>query len=186
MYINKILTLALGAILLLSASCDNQRTRPDARELTFTIEKPEPSPMFWDYAASTSMLHTELGRLAKEKSKKQQVTAFADSAVRIHSNALRSLQTIAVKYTHVQLPDSLSGADRSLVDEFKKLEGEEFEMRYLEYLKSTHQKQYSRFQQTLSETEDPALRRWLNSMKARLQNQLKQYSLLDSVKEEEI
>ncbi|WP_162428404.1 DUF4142 domain-containing protein [Pontibacter pudoricolor] len=184
MFTNKLTTLALVLLFLSLQACDKQRTsQSDTTEVTYTLDRHEPSPMFWDYAASTSMLQTELGKLASEKSQDSMVLTFADSALVIHSKALTRLRSIAEKYKHIQLPDSLTGSDKEMVEEFKLLEGKEFEKRYLEYLVLNHKAQLNRYQETLSETEDPALRQWLNTMRARLRGQLQFYAEVDTVKE---
>ena len=186
MFKPKLIPLALSLIVLFFTACDNRRTtHSGTTEVTYMLDKHEPSPMFWDYAASTSMLQTELGKLATQKSQDSIVLTFADSALVIHSKALKNLRNIAGKYEHIQLPDSLTGSDKEMVEEFKLLEGEEFESRYQEYLMLNHKAQLSRYQETLSETEDPALRQWLNTMRTRLRNQLQFYTEADTVKEEE-
>jgi putative membrane protein len=186
MFINKLIPFALGLILLFLPACDNRRTtQSDTTEVTYTLDRHEPSPMFWDYAASTSMLQTELSKLASEKSQDSMILTFADSALVIHSKALTRLRRIAEKYKHIQLPDSLTGSDKEMVEEFKLLEGKEFEKRYLEYLMLNHKAQLNRYQETLNETEDPALRQWLNTMRTRLRSQLQFYAEADTVTEVE-
>lgn len=181
MIIDRITTVALGSIFLFAPACDDRNTKSETNEITYTLDKREPSAMFWDYAASTSMLQTELAQLAAEKSINPGVRTFADSALLIHSKALRRLRNIAGKYKHMQLPDSLTGSDKAMIEEFKELQGEDFDSRYLEYLTLTHKAQLNRYQETLSETEDPALRLWLNNMKTRLNRQLQFYATTDSV-----
>ena len=111
MFTHKPITLALGVALLFLLACDNQRTtRSDTTEVTYTLDRHEPSPMFWDYAASTTMLQTELGKLASEKTQDSMILIFADSALVIHSKALQSLRKIAEKYKHIQLPPARSVA----------------------------------------------------------------------------
>ncbi|MBC5774251.1 DUF4142 domain-containing protein [Pontibacter sp. KCTC 32443] len=181
MFTDKLFILALAAISLLLPACDSRTTESETTEVTYTLEKQEPSAMFWDYAASTSMLQTELSKLAKQKSEDTQVLALADSALLQHTKALRKLQRISGKYEYVQLPDSLTGADKTIVKDFKALEGEEFETRYLEYLENSISAQLNRYQETLNETEDPALRSWLNNMKAHLRSQLQLYAAADTL-----
>ncbi len=181
MFIDKIITLALGSIFLFLLACDsNQSAENTTRELTYQIETKEPSAIFWDYAATTSMLQSELSMLAAGKTTDTQVTVLADSALLLHTNALKRLHRIAEKYKDVQLPDSLSGADKEMVEEFKLLDEQEFATRYREYLELTHKTQLSRYSETLSETEDPALRQWLQTMREKLRGQLVFYASLDT------
>jgi putative membrane protein len=153
--------------------------------VTYTLDRHEPSAMFWDYAASTSMLQQELGKLATEKAEDSLILTYADSALLIHSKALLSLRNIAGKYKNVHLPDSLTGSDKDMVEEFKALQGEDFESRYMEYLTLTHKAQLKRYRETLRETDDPSLRQWLTTMQARLSGQLQHYAEADSVTEKE-
>jgi putative membrane protein len=185
MFINKIIAIALGSVFLFFLACDNRTTESETTEVTYTLDKHEPSAMFWDYAASTSMLQKELGKLATEKAEDSLIQTYADSALLIHSKALLSLRNLAGKYKNIQLPDSLTGSDKEMVEEFKALQGEDFESRYVEYLTLTHKAQLNRYQETLSETDDPSLRQWLTNMRTRLSNQLQFYAEADSVTPEE-
>ncbi|MBB6609935.1 DUF4142 domain-containing protein [Pontibacter sp. Tf4] len=183
---HKITSLVLVTIALACTACNSRTTDTETRELTYQLDRNEPSAMFWDYAASTSLLQKELGALAKQKTSDPRITALADSMLYIHTNALHRLVHIAKKYKHVQLPDSLTGADSTTVEDFKQLEGEEFTARYLEYLEQSSTTQLERYNETLSETEDPALRSWLNTMRARLSSQLQAYTAFaDTVTEDQ-
>lgn len=181
MYSLKIIALLLGSILVLLTSCDTPATKHETKELTYTLKKNEPSAMFWDYAASACMLQVELGKLAKERIANPQLLSLADSSQQMHAQALKSLRAIAAKYKQVQFPDSLTGADIAIVEEFNLLEGEEFAIRYLDYLKSTNTSQLDRYQEELNVTEDPALRNWLHTINTRLRNQLQYIATADTL-----
>ncbi|NDK57196.1 DUF4142 domain-containing protein [Pontibacter fetidus] len=185
MFTDKIRAIALGSVLLLLPACENRTSDYKTTEITYTLDRHEPSLMFWDYAASTSMLQQQLGKLAIQKTTDSLIHTYADSALLIHSKALQRLRIIAGKYKRVQLPDSLTGSDKEMVEEFEALQGEDFESRYLEYITLTHKAQLSRYRETMHETDDPSLRQWLTTMQARISNQLQLYAQADSVKEEE-
>ena len=181
MSIDKIIVIALGGVILLLLACDNRTTESGTTEVTYTLDRHEPSAMFWDYAASASMLQSELGKLAKERAINPQLSALADSSLQMHAQGLKSLRAIAAKYTQVQLPDSLTGADIAIVEEFNLLEGEEFTTRYLDYLRSTNTTQLDRYQEELNITDDPALRSWLQAMNTQLRNQLQYIAATDTL-----
>ncbi|MEJ8757843.1 DUF4142 domain-containing protein [Pontibacter sp. H259] len=185
MFLNKHFILAFAVVSLFLSACDTRTIESETNEITYTLDRNEPSAMFWDYAASTSMLQTELSKLASQKTTDTQLLALADSSYLHHAQALRKLKRIAEKYKQVQLPDSLTGADKTIIADFTALEGEEFKTKYLDYLKSSQRSQIDRYQETLNETEDPALREWLQHMTTYLQNQLRYYAAADSVSEEE-
>lgn len=181
MITDKILTFISGITILLTFGCNEPNAESRTSEITYTIDKTEPSPMFWDYAISTNMLQTELSLLARQKTPDSQLVTLADSAYQLHSFALSRLRKIAQKYEHIQLPDSLSGADKATIAEFGLLDKEEFKTRYLNYLQQSSNSQLSRYQEALSETEDPALRIWLNTMRNRLRSQQSGYAAIDTV-----
>src|SRR5687767_2473305 len=110
MSIDKIIVIALGGVILLLPACDNRTTESGTTEVTYTLDRHAPSAMFWDYAASTSMLQLELGKIATEKAADSLILTYADSASLIHSKALLSLRNIAGKYKNLHLPDSLTGS----------------------------------------------------------------------------
>ena len=143
-------------------------------------------PAFWDYAFSSNLLQTEIGRVVNEKEVSLEVKTLASQAASYHGKALRELKSLAKGHTSAPLPDSLSRADRDLVNEFKQLDGEELEARYRAFIRSTHQNQLTRYQEALQRVEDQKIRRFLNAMLEHLRQELAALSRLDSLQGEPV
>ena len=182
MFIDKMLSLAVGLLFLLVLSCDGPSERAES-DINALASEPTlaDDAVFWDYAASSNLLQAEIGQLAKEKSTAPPIKLLAEEAVQFHSSALQELKKLAKKHASVQLPDSLATADRDLVKELAQLEGEEFEIRYRAFINSTHQTQLTRYEEALQKTEVPELRNWLRNMVTHLRKELQQHSMLDSL-----
>lgn len=183
MFLNKVLSVALSALFLLMLACDGPSSGTGAQQLTQRTKNRtlQDDPIFWDYAASSNMLQTEISRCAAEKSSSEKVKAMAGKAVDFHSRALRQLRKLVANQEHLQLPDSLSGADKRLVQEFNSLEGEEFNQRFRSFIISTHKSQLDRYEEALRRTEDQKTRQWLTNMRMHLLEELEQFMAQDSV-----
>lgn len=183
MFIDKLLSLAVGLLFLLVLSCDGPAGEAETKAAALTTPRTlENEPAFWDYAASSNLLQTSIGQLAIERGDTQQVRALAEEAVGFHGNALMQLKKLANKYTLV-LPDSLTGADRDLVKEFEQLEGEEFNARYRAFVSSTHQMQLSHYEEALQKTEDQEIREWLKALLEHLRVEQAQLNAPDSLQQ---
>ncbi|MBC5992764.1 DUF4142 domain-containing protein [Pontibacter cellulosilyticus] len=182
MFIDKLLSLAVGLLFLLVLSCDGPSSK-SGNEINALASEPTlaDDAVFWDYAASSNLLQAEIGQLAKEKSTAPPIKLLAEEAVQFHISALQELRKLSKKHASVQLPDSLATADSDLVKELEQLEGEEFDTRYRAFINSTHQTQLTRYEEALQKTEVPELRNWLRNMLAHLHEELQQHSLLDSL-----
>ena len=180
MFIDKLLSLAIGLLFLLVLSCDGPAADSEKKA---PIEQRTLSqdPVFWDYAASSNMLQAEIGQLAIERGEPATIKKIAEKAVSFHSTALTKLKTLASQQSGVHLPDSLTGADSQLVRDFEQLEGEEFNDRYRAFIVSTHRLQLERYQEALLKTEDIKTREWLTDMLLHLREEIQQFERVDSL-----
>lgn len=182
MLTDKLISFILGVIFLLVLACegpaaekDTADTVPETRTRTLLHE-----PAFWDYAASSNMLQVALGKLAEQKASSATLRGMAKDAVTYHAGALRQLQQLVSKQDNILLPDSLAGADQGLVQEMKLLEGEEFDLRYQEFIISTHNAQLDRYEEALVKADDQKIRDWIMDMRSHLRQEINAFSKLDS------
>lgn len=180
MFIDKLLTTLFGVLFLLMLACDGPSSNPEADTITVNRSIMY-DPAFWDYAASSNMLQVEVGRLAAEKGSTEKVRALGQKAVDFHGNALERMQQIMADKEDIQLPDSLGGADRGLVQEFMLLEGEAFDTRYRDFVTSTHRTQLDRYEEALRRAENQKVRDWLMDMRAHMREELDELTHPDSV-----
>lgn len=182
MLTDKLISFILGVIFLLVLACegpaaekDTADTVPETRTRTLLHE-----PAFWDYAASSNMLQVALGKLAEQKASSATLRGMAKDAVTYHAGALRQLQQLVSKQDNILLPDSLAGADQGLVQEMKLLKGEEFDLRYQEFIISTHNAQLDRYEEALVKADDQKIRDWIMDMRSHLRQEINAFSKLDS------
>lgn len=185
MLIDKLLSLVFGILFLVALSCDGPGSRTGERG-DVAARTLSDDPAFWDYAFSSNLLQTEIGQLVNEKEVSMEVKALASEAASYHGKALRELKPLAKRHTSTPLPDSLSRADRDLVNEFKQLDGEELESRYRAFIRSTHQNQLTRYQEALQRAEDQRIRKFLNGMLEHLRQELTALAKLDSLQGEPV
>lgn len=136
-------------------------------------------PTFWDYAASSNLLQVELGQLAAEQAATDKVRQLGRQAAEVHGEALAQLRMLNPGGTMV-LPDSLGGADRGLVQEMRLLDVQEFDLRYREFILSTHNAQLDRYEEALAKTDDEKLRKWIEEMRLHLRQELNKLATTDS------
>ncbi|MEJ8801160.1 DUF4142 domain-containing protein [Pontibacter sp. H249] len=181
MFTDKLFALAVGILFLFILSCDGPISNEAENTVALTTQKTlKNSPAFWDYAASSNMLQVEMGQLAIERGD-ENLKNMAEKAIGFHSASLNKLKSIARKHTGIYLPDSLSGADKGLVDEFELLEGEEFDARYRAFILNSHQLQLSRYQEALPQADDEETKAWINSILTHLQQELNSFEQADSL-----
>jgi predicted outer membrane protein len=186
MFLNKILSLPFGALFLVMLACDGPSSETNAKvpAVTRTLQN---DPAFWDYAASSNMLQTEISRLATKKASTDTLRTFGQESVRFYEDALQQLKELAAEQGQIPLPDSLGAADKGLVKEFSLLEGEEFDTRYREFIISTHNAQLSRYEEALQNADDQNTRDWLLNMKTHTRQELQQLlqsAPVDSLREQ--
>ncbi|AKD02562.1 DUF4142 domain-containing protein [Pontibacter korlensis] len=172
MFIDKVLATTLGAVFLLVLACEGPATEKNDDKDTAVVKTLKHEPAFWDYAASSNMLQIEIAKVAAGKGATEQTRSMAREALAYHKQALTELKNLAQKHNNIQLPDKLTGADLGLVEEFKLLEGKELDIRFREFVLSTHNAQLNRYAEALTKAEDQGTRDWLADMRVHLQDEI--------------
>ncbi|MCJ8165515.1 DUF4142 domain-containing protein [Pontibacter sp. E15-1] len=180
MFFDKLLSLAFGVLFLLMLACSGSPSENEADTISVTRSL-QRDPAFWDYAASSNMLQAEIGRLATEKAASPKIKALGQQAADFHSQALVSLRKLVAGESNLQLPDSLGGADKGLVQEFMLLEGNEFDVRYRNFIISSHRTQLDRYEEAIGRADDQETRDWLMHMRAHMRKALDTLAQPDSV-----
>ena len=180
MFIDKLLTTLFGVLFLLMLACDGPSSNSEADVITVN-RSIQHDPAFWDYAASSNMLLVEVSRLAIEKGATDKVKELGQRAVDYHGGALEKMRQLMADNEDIQLPDSLGGADRGLVQEFQLLEGEEFETRYRDFITNTHRTQLDRYEDALRRADNQKVRDLLMDMRAHMRDELDKLTHPDTV-----
>lgn len=180
MLADKLRLIPFYAVFLLLLACG--KSSPEGETNTIIVAQSlQHDPAFWDYAASSNLLQTEISRMAMEKGASEGVRNLGRQSADFHAQALEQLRRLVAGNERVQLPDSLGEADKGLVQEFVLLEGEEFDTRYRDFIVSTHLAQLDRYEEALSKADDQETRDWLMFMRAHLRRELSLASQPDSV-----
>ncbi|MBX0335508.1 DUF4142 domain-containing protein [Pontibacter sp. HSC-14F20] len=184
MLTDKLLTLAFGLIFLLMIACgDSPKTEQSKTAAPPVVKEMSRSAAFIDYAASTTMLQTELARLASERAQSEEVKALGTEMLAFYNQAMKQLRQVArAEGLHTSMPDSLGSADRITVDEFEKLTGTTFDERYREYVYTSQQSQLDHYSEMLLKAEEEEIRNWVNEMQLQLRARLQLAAQDDSVR----
>lgn len=180
MLADKLRLIPFYAAFLLLLACG--KSSPEGETNTITVAQSlQHDPAFWDYAASSNLLQTEISHMATEKGGTENIRNLGKRSADFHMQALERLRRLVAKNKRIQLPDSLGEADKGLVQEFMLLEGEEFDTRYRDFVVSTHLAQLDRYEEALSKADDQETRDWLMGMRAHLREELDLLAQPDSV-----
>jgi putative membrane protein len=109
-------------------------------------------------ASQGGMAEIQLGQLASEKAQSPKVKAFGQKMVTDHTKLNNELKPFADK-DGVPPPTALSQDDQAELDKLNGLSGADFDKEYVAYMEKDHQHDQQAFQQEVSSTQDPALKK---------------------------
>jgi putative membrane protein len=118
---------------------------------------PEQDQQFAQKAAEGGLMEVQLGQLAQQQAKDQQVVQFGQRMVQDHGQANEKLMAIAEQKA-IQLPQELSGDAQQKYEEMQQLLGAEFDEAYMDEMVEDHEKDIELFEQQAESGEDPDLR----------------------------
>lgn len=112
---------------------------------------------FAEEAAKGGLLEVELGELAAEQAKSDDVVQFGQRMVKDHGMANDQLKSIAAQ-KGITLPDSLDQDQQHTVEELSQVSGEEFDKAYMDEMVKAHQTDVEVFREQAESGQDPDLR----------------------------
>jgi putative membrane protein len=118
---------------------------------------PEEDQEFAQKAAEGGLMEVQLGQLAQQQAKDQQVVDFGQRMVQDHGQANEKLMAIAEQKA-IQLPQELSGDAQQKYEEMQQLSGAEFDEAYMDEMVEDHEKDIAVFEQQAQAGQDPDLR----------------------------
>jgi putative membrane protein len=122
----------------------------------FAQAVPQQDQEFAQKAAEGGLLEVQLGQLAQQQAKDQQVVQFGQRMLQDHGNANEKLIAIAEQKA-IQLPRELSGDAQQTYDELQQLSGAEFDKAYMDGMVEDHEKDVKLFEQQAQSGQDPDL-----------------------------
>lgn len=114
---------------------------------------------FMDKALQGGMEEVQLGGIAAEKAKNDEVRAFAQKMINEHSEAGNDLREIGKK-KGVSLVGGTSAEQQKEMGEMSKLSGAEFDKAYVKKMVEAHEKDVAEFQKQSQSANDTDVRRF--------------------------
>jgi putative membrane protein len=124
-------------------------------------------------AAEGGMDEVELGQLATQNAKSDEVKQFGQRMVDDHSKANDQLKQVA-EQKGVTLPTKLSPKDQAEKDRLSKLKGEQFDRAYMQHMVMDHKKDVAEFKKESTSAKDPEVKNWAAQTLPTLESHLKQ------------
>ncbi len=124
-------------------------------------------------AAKGGMAEVELGRLAAERAKNDEVKKFAQRMVDDHSRAGDELKSIA-ESKGIKLPTELEPKDQAVMNRLQKLNGAAFARAYMQAMVSDHTKDLNEFKKEANTGRDTQMKSFASSTLPTLQEHLQQ------------
>lgn len=122
-------------------------------------------------AATGGMMEVELGKMAADKGKNQQVKDFGNMMVTDHSKANDNLKDIASK-KNIDVPASLTEDQRKDVDKLSKKSGSDFDKAYVDMMVDDHKKDVNAFKKASGKLTDNDLKTFATNTLPTLQKHL--------------
>ncbi len=127
---------------------------------------------FAEKAAQGSLMEVELGKLAQQKAAAASVKSFGSKMVEDHGKASAELMTLA-STLGLTLPQQPDKSHQKEIDKLAKLEGAEFDKRYMKMMVSDHKKDVSDFEKAAKSLKHPELKNFAAKTLPTLKDHLK-------------
>jgi putative membrane protein len=145
----------LGIALVSTALCFGAE-----KEKSSGSEKSSTDATFIKKAANGGMTEVELGKIAGEKAKKDDVKSFAERMVKDHGKANDDLKSVASKM-NVEVPDKVNAKHQAVIDRFSKMSGDSFDAAYVKAMVKDHKKTVADFESAQSEVKNEDLKKFI-------------------------
>jgi putative membrane protein len=124
-------------------------------------------------AAEGGMAEVELGQLATQNAKSDEVKQFGQRMVDDHSKANDQLKQLA-QQKGVDIPSELSAKDKAEKVHLAKLSGEQFDRAYMQHMVQDHKKDVAEFKKESTSAKDSDVKNWAAQTLPTLEDHLKQ------------
>jgi putative membrane protein len=128
---------------------------------------------FVNESASSSMLEVELGQLAQEKAKSQEVKDFAQMLANDHRQVNERLTSI-VQGKNMQVPQMMKEDHQNKMEDLREKSGQEFDKEYMSMVVDMHEKDIDKFEDMRDEVQDPELQSWVENTLASMRQHLQE------------
>jgi putative membrane protein len=145
----------------------------DQKAIADTSKLTQDDRQFVKEAAQGGMLEVQLGQLALEKSKNDEVKQLAQRIIDDHQQANQRLQNIA-SAKQIDSPTQLDRQHQEQISKLQNLSGPRFDKAYVQGLVQDHTKDIAEFRSHSNSTQDAALKDFTTSTLPTLEQHLQQ------------
>lgn len=112
-------------------------------------------------AANGGMTEVELGKIAQEKGKKDDVKSFGERMVKDHGKANDDLKSVASKMD-VKVPEKVNAKHQATIDKFSKMSGDSFDAAYIKEMVKDHKKDIAEFEEAQNQVKNEDLKKFIS------------------------
>ena len=127
---------------------------------------------FTKEAAQGNLMEVQVGKMVEEKAASQEVKDFGKRMVADHAKANDQLKPIAKKLK-LNWPTDLNAEGKQMHAELEKLQGAEFDRKYVDEMVKDHKKDVEKYEKAQVNVKDKDLREYVNKTLPILQDHLK-------------
>ena len=132
-------------------------------------------------AANGGMTEVELGKIAQDKGKKDDVKTFGERMVKDHGKANDDLKSVASKM-NVEVPDKVNAKHQATIDKFSKMSAESFDAAYVQQMLKDHKKTVAEFEQAQGEVKNEDLKKFISDTLPVLKEHLEMVEKMEGAK----
>ena len=147
----KTIVLLTTCVLLAAALAFSDRFEMDSPDRQFVLS-----------AADGGMLEVKLGKLASERATSPKCKEFGKTMITDHTKVNDELKALAQK-KQITIPTQLSAAKQATYDSLAALNGEKFDMLYMNMMIASHEETIGLFQTESNKGKDPDFKKWADS-----------------------
>lgn len=130
-----------------------------------------PDSQFIIKAAQGGLAEVELGNVAKDHAKSNDVKDFGQKMVDDHSKANDELKALASQ-KNVTLPNAVDPKSKAIMDKLSSLHGDAFDRAYVKDMVADHKQDIAEFRKEANNGKDPDVKAWASKTLPTLESHL--------------
>lgn len=131
------------------------------KEKTADAGKSSADAAFIKKAANGGMTEVELGKIAQDKGKTDDVKSFGERMVKDHGKANDDLKSVASKM-NIEVPEKVNAKHQATIDKFSKMSADSFDAAYVKEMIKDHKKDIAEFESAKGEVTNEDLKKFID------------------------
>lgn len=151
------------------------------KEKSADAGKSKADAMFIKKAANGGMTEVELGKIAQDKTKKDDVKSFGERMVKDHGKANDDLKSVASKM-NVDVPEKVNAKHQAMIDKFSKMSADSFDAAYAKQMVKDHKTTIADFESAQNEVKNEDLKKFITDTLPTLKEHLEMAEKMEGAK----